>query len=141
MKKDKTNQKEIKDGERYFEIEYSDLPISVWEKSSDAVLYPSDLAHPAEYDENQLSVDYTFDVRASDIADWLYDNAGEIDSLKDIPEDQLEGYIAEHLEELFNENLDMISDYYREEAISEAEENYEPEEYEYDPGDMGPDID
>lgn len=114
------------------ELEYEDLTITVWTLVSPARLYPVDFAHPDEYDDSEIDIDWTYDADEEEVFDFFYDNSENFEELKDIPEDQIEDYINEHFDDLVEKYYKDLLEEFKEKAREDAEENYEPPEPDYD---------
>lgn len=116
------------------DIAYQDLPITVYEKISEAVLYPPDAAFPAEYAERKRKIDYTYTADPREVFEYFYDNAEYYKELAAFKKgehwdsDGLAKYLEENLEELADEYEGDIAEHFREKAIEQAEDYYEPEE-------------
>ena len=126
--------KNIKDASKTeFEIDYRDLPVTGWVQVEKAVLYPTDYAHPAEYEEIEDYVDYTFRVSDEEVFEYFWEHPDLYDELKGFEKDseELSDYINENLEDLFDDHVQDLADHFESEAIKEAEENYEPPEEEW----------
>lgn len=110
----------------YVELEYKDLPITLWTLVSRAHFYP------ANYDDSEININWTYYAYEEEVFDFFYDNAENFEELKDIPEDQIEDYISEHFDDLIEKYYKDLLEEFKEKAREDAEENYEPSEQDYD---------
>ena len=119
-----------------YELNYEDLTITQWVLTSPAVYYPNDYAHPDEYDDYEIDIDWSYYLDSDQVFDYFYENSEKYEELKDLSEDDLEAYINEHMDELFEKYEEDLKEEYKERAREDAEENYEPPEPDYpDPDD------
>lgn len=115
----------------YFDLDYVDLPISNWVKISEEVLYPVDEASPAEYEEEEITVNYVYRVDPDEMFEFFWEEADKFPELNSFKKDGvwdqkgLKEYIEGHLQELFDKYEDEAYDYFEPFARKKAEENYE----------------
>ena len=128
-----------KPAKKDFDLDYDDLEITVFKKVSEAVLYPADYACPAEYDEYETEINYTYTLDASDVFEYFWDNWDSYEELVAVGDDdqKLEDYINENLETLFDDHYDDLLEHFKDDAREEAEENYDPDDYGPDWDDYG----
>ena len=115
--------------EELIELEYENLPILTFKLSSPAKLYPVDDSHPDEYDEVETEVNYTYKVSHEDIEEALY---YILVDTTDKDTEELEKYVSENFDELFDKYYKEVLEYFKDAAVSEAEENFEEPEKEID---------
>lgn len=107
----------------YIELYYPNLEVTVWHKVSDAVLYPVDNSHPAEYDDEDKEIEYTYKASEHDVIDALFEYISGEDEFKDESESDIEKYIKDNLNELVEEHNDYLLKYFEDSAREDAESN------------------
>lgn len=127
---------EPEDNSHDVELNYSNLEITQWSLTSKAVYYPNDFAHPDEYDEYEITIDWDYEVNAEDVVDFFYNNAKLFDELKDIEDgDKVLAYIYKYFDNLVDKYEEDLKEHFKQEARENAEENYEAPEHEPEPYD------
>ena len=126
------NKKHIKDD---FDLEYEDLPITVYRKTHEASRY-----EPAEYAEDEIEVSCTYTVDDDEVMDFFADHWESYEELSQFDATEegnaaFQKYLEEHLEELFEKYSDDIYEHFEDAAREYAEDNYDPSDDDYDYGD------
>ncbi len=108
-----------------YELEYKDLPITVWGKNT---TYFTD---PADYDDAEIEINWTYNVDEDSIIDFFYDYVDNFEEFKDIEYEQVEDYVKAHFKELCKKYHNDLLEYFIDDAISDAEKNYVYEDDEW----------
>jgi len=103
------------------ELVYPNLEITIQYKVSSEVLYPVDNASPAEYDEEETKIEYSYQADKEDVAEELYYIIAEKPEFKDYSEKELDSYIRKNLDDLADEHYDTLLDKFKDKAKQEAE--------------------
>ena len=117
------------------ELHYDSLTITQWSLSSPAVLYPTDFAHPAEYDDYEVDIEWDYTADGDEVYSYFEENHQNFEELKDLEDEDLENYISNNFDELVEKYEEDLKDHFIGEARESAEENYEPAEEYPDPDD------
>lgn len=116
------NKKHIKDD---FDLEYENLPITIWVKQYEASRY-----EPAEYEEQEIDIDYDYSLDEDDVLDYFADHADSYEELKGFETDEeFQKYLEEHVDDLFDKYYDDLKDHFYEKARDAAEDSYDPDDY------------
>ena len=126
------NKKHIKDD---FDLEYENLPITVYRKTHEASRY-----EPAEYSEDEIEVSCTYTVDDNEVMDFFaehWESYEELQQFDDTEEgnEAFQKYIEDHIEELFEKYSDDVYEHFEDAAREYAEDNYDPSDDDYDYGD------
>lgn len=105
-----------------YDLDYDRIHIVVFGSQRDA----------DDWDEDDRYIEWTYTITQSDLDDWLIGRIGEEFQGTDT---ELEQYIEDNRDDLFDKYYDEIKDYFEEDAEADAQDN-NMEEY-----DSGPDLD
>lgn len=115
--------------DNYVEIDYENIPITVYGKKYDA----------DDWDERYDTIDWTYKARHNDVAELIADLVSneeliqnDIDILND---EQVYKYINDNFDSLLERFEKEIRNYFRNKAEEDAQENNEEEYNNYDEGD------
>ncbi len=107
-------------------LEYEDLPVVVYEEGSPAGYFDTDFGNwlPDEGDSKEIEIDYEYSVPKEEVSEvikneLLEDPSKDIDSMKDL---ELNQYIQDHFDDLFEKYESEILNSFRDEAISSAQD-------------------
>lgn len=82
-----------------------------------------------QWDDKDIEIDWTYKVDKDSVKELLIDYVPD-----EVEEKDIDKYLEDHFDELFQKHEKEILDYYKDSAIEDAEENYEEEELDsYDP--------
>jgi hypothetical protein len=115
-------------------IHYDDLEITVGKETSRATYW-----EPADYDSWEETIEWDYEVPKQDIEEEIAD----LMSKEDFPtyiniedDEQIYKYIDDNYDELYAKFEKQLKERFRDNAIYDAEENYEYDEYEPDYDDL-----
>ncbi len=101
-----------------YDLVYDDMHVVVYGEQRDA----------DDWDEDDRYIEWTYTITQSELDEWL---TGKISEQFDGTDEELEKYINEHRDELFDKYYGDIKDYFESDAEEDAQENNDEE---YDPG-------
>lgn len=105
------------------ELDYSDLEVELQGKTHSATWNEWSGGEPEWSEDFETKVDYTFIPDEDEVEDALYDILDN-DKHFDVPEEGLDKYIDDNFEDLVDEYEDKLKEYFKEDAISAAEDYY-----------------
>lgn len=111
---------------------YSSLIISYAFLSSPAVFYPVDCAHPDEWDEEEIDIEWDYDVDDDLVVEYLFELLRFEEEYATKTDDELWEYIEDNLDNLADAYLPQLLAHFEDSAREDAEENYTPPEPDYD---------
>ena len=76
-----------------------------------------------QWDDKDIEIDWTYKVDKDSVKELLVDYVPD-----EVEEKDIDKYLEDHFDELFQKHEKEILDYYKDSAIEDAEENYEEEE-------------
>lgn len=111
------------------DLEYDELPVTYY--------YDRFLTrNPYEYEEEEYKINYTYRLDKSEVVDALFDLLEDDSDFDDYSTEEFVNYITENFDSLVDKHYDDLLDYFKERAIEEAEEDFDPEDYRYDDSDF-----
>lgn len=116
--RDKAKKKDLKESkDEKVELEYSDLPINYQYN------YYVDYWDGPQWDDEDIEIDWIYKVDKDSVKELLVDYVPD-----EVEEENIDKYLEDHFDDLFQKHEQEILDYYKDSAIRDAEENYEEEE-------------
>ena len=109
------------------ELEYEKLPIVQTKFVKDAY-YDSNFGNylPPDYDEVEYKISWTYEVDKQEVIEFLSGLPEVIQELaaEDMYDDELEQLIADDFENILDSHYAQVLNYFKDEAIEDAEEKY-----------------
>ena len=116
------------DSDKLIKLEYKDLTVTVTTGYT-----PASGLNPPEYDEEDMTQDFTYEVSAGDIATAIWENfiteedvkefQGGLDALED--DEHWQAFLAMHFEDLLSKYYDKLLELFRSDAEKAAEEEFQ----------------
>lgn len=108
-----------------FEIEYDDIEVSCE--------YGSRSWDDGSYEKSiDTIINYTLALDKFDIEEALFEILEDLDEYKDMSDEEFTRSIESNVDELFDKYYDKLKDYFEDKAEKEANDNFDPYEYEAD---------
>lgn len=120
----KTIKEVNKKTQEIIELFYNDLEITIWNKLSDEILYPVDVAHPAEYESEDIKIEYLYYVSKDKVIDFLVDILKDSESFERYSTKEIEEYVELNFDDLFENYYDEILKEFESDAKEEAEHKF-----------------
>lgn len=108
------------------ELHYDDLEITVFYNMVPAKLDPIDEAHPEEWDQEDIKIEWDYQVNGEEVVEYFADRADEYEELINLPQEEVEPYIRHNFEKLCIKYEKDLLKHWEDKARENAEENYEP---------------
>lgn len=109
------------------ELEYTDLPIIVYEGGSPSGRFDTNFGNwlPDEGEERELEVDYTYTITKNDALEVIQDEILESPSeeIEKMTDEEFNKYLEDNFDELFDKYEEQVKDYFKEAAIEKAQED------------------
>lgn len=116
--------------ESLIDLEYENISVTVYGEQRDA----------DDWDEWEVTTDWTYKVDKNDIEVLIIENYlsdEDLPNWDDLSDEEVDKFVSEHFDSLFEKYQEQIKDHYYEDACEDAQERYEyePDYPEYDPYD------
>lgn len=93
------------------------------------ITYVTNYIDPYDYDEREATIDYIYEIDRQSVEEVLFDLLANKENLYFDTDEEADSYMEANYEDLLERYHDEVLDYFRADALEQAEENYREEDY------------